>query len=138
MRSIFVPVSACRRSVDDRQPGRGLFGDRFTDEESLRSINLRVNDRFFRLADIATVKRGYADPPQPMFRFNGKPAIGLAIGMRANGDLLEFGKTLEERMEKIAKELPAGIGDRLLGVVLTLSRKTFAVLEELLAVEVGQ
>ncbi|WP_429809097.1 efflux RND transporter permease subunit [Ensifer sp. B1-9] len=85
-------------------------GGQFIDEESLRSINLRVNDRFFRLADIATVKRGYADPPQPMFRFNGKPAIGLAIGMRTNGNLLEFGKTLEERMEKIAKELPAGIG----------------------------
>ena len=27
----------------------------FTSEESLRAINLRVNDRFFRLSDVATI-----------------------------------------------------------------------------------
>jgi hypothetical protein len=37
-----------------------------------------------------------------------------------------------------SRDRAVGIGDRLLGVVLTLSRKTFAMLEELLAVEVGQ
>ena len=29
----------------------------FTSEESLKAINFRANDRFFRLSDIATVKR---------------------------------------------------------------------------------
>ena len=37
--------------------------------------------------------RGYADPPQPMFRVNGKPAIGLAIAMRDGGDILALGRT---------------------------------------------
>ena len=37
-----------------------------------------VGDRIVRLGDIAEVRRGYADPPQPMFRVNGQPAIGLA------------------------------------------------------------
>ena len=36
----------------------------FSSEESLRNLNLRINDRFFRLADIATITRGYVDPPQ--------------------------------------------------------------------------
>ena len=31
----------------------------FNSEESLRAVNLRVNDRFFRLTDIATITRGY-------------------------------------------------------------------------------
>src|SRR5262249_9495715 len=53
----------------------------FASAESLRLVNIRVNDRFFRLSDIATVTRGFVDPPQPMFRFNGQPAIGIAIGM---------------------------------------------------------
>lgn len=54
----------------------------FTSEDSLRSINLRINDRFFPLSDVATIKRGYVDPPSALFRFNGQPAIGLAIGMK--------------------------------------------------------
>ena len=67
----------------------------FTSVESLRAVNIRVNDRFFRLADVATITRGYVDPPQPMFRFNGQPAIGIAIGMKANSNLIEFGEGLQ-------------------------------------------
>ena len=44
-----------------------------------------VNDRLFRLGDVAPISRGYVDPPQPMFRYKGQPAIGLAIGMKAKG-----------------------------------------------------
>ncbi len=66
----------------------------FKSVQSLEAVNLRVNDRFFRLSDIATITRGYVDPPQPMFRFNGEPAIGIAIGMKANGNILQFGKDL--------------------------------------------
>ncbi|HJQ59248.1 MAG TPA: efflux RND transporter permease subunit [Vineibacter sp.] len=82
----------------------------FADEDSLRSVNLRLNDRFFRLSDIATISRGYADPPQPLFRYNGQPAIGLAIGMKTNGNLLEFGEALKAQMAKIIGELPVGVG----------------------------
>ncbi|MDI1282936.1 MAG: efflux RND transporter permease subunit [Reyranella sp.] len=83
---------------------------RFTSEESLRAVNLRVNDRFFRLADVATITRGYVDPPQPMFRFNGQPAIGIAIGMKPNGNIVQFGEELRVRMRQILGELPIGVG----------------------------
>ena len=82
----------------------------FKSEEDLRKVNLRVGDRFFRLTDIGTVTRGYKDPPQPAFRFNGQPAIGLAIGMKANSNLLEFGEALKRRMAEISAELPIGAG----------------------------
>ena len=49
----------------------------FASEESLKAINLRVNDRFFPLTDVATIRRGLVDPPRSLFRFNGKPAIAL-------------------------------------------------------------
>ena len=55
-------------------------------------------------------RRGYVDPPQPMFRFNGQPAIGLAIGMKPNGNLLQFGEDLRERMREIVGDLPIGVG----------------------------
>ncbi|HEV2563830.1 MAG TPA: efflux RND transporter permease subunit [Microvirga sp.] len=82
----------------------------FTSEESLRGLNLRVNDRFFRLSDVATISRGYADPPQSLFRVNGQPAIGLAIGMKPGANLLEFGEALKEQMNRIIADLPIGVG----------------------------
>jgi multidrug efflux pump subunit AcrB len=82
----------------------------FTSEESLRAVNLRVNDRFFRLVDVATVSRGYVNPPQPLFRFNGQPALGIAIGMKPNGNLVQFGQNLRAHMRQIVGELPIGVG----------------------------
>ncbi|CAM5454916.1 efflux RND transporter permease subunit [Mesorhizobium sp. UC74_2] len=82
----------------------------FSSEESLRAINLRVNNRFFRLSDVATITRGYTDPPASLFRFNGEDAIGLAVGMKPNANLLDFGKALEHKMEEVKGELPIGVG----------------------------
>jgi multidrug efflux pump subunit AcrB len=82
----------------------------FASDDALRNINLRVNDRFFRLSDVATITRGYSDPQQPLFRVNGQPAIGLAIGMKPGANLLHFGEALTEKMEKVIADLPIGIG----------------------------
>jgi multidrug efflux pump len=84
-------------------------GGNFKSEQSLRDVNLRVNDRFFRLSDVADIKRGYVDPPTELFRYNGKFAIGLQIGMKPGGNLLVFGKGLDEEISKISKELPIGV-----------------------------
>ncbi|MGO7897438.1 efflux RND transporter permease subunit [Rhizobium ruizarguesonis] len=81
----------------------------FTSEDSLRSINLRINDRFFPLSDVATIKRGYVDPPSALFRFNGQPAIGLAIGMKQGANLLEFGEGLDAQMKRVVADLPIGV-----------------------------
>jgi multidrug efflux pump subunit AcrB len=81
----------------------------FASERDLESVNLRLNDRFFRLSDVADIKRGYVDPPSALFRFNGEPAIGLAIGMRPKANLLKFGEALHEEITRITHELPVGI-----------------------------
>jgi multidrug efflux pump subunit AcrB len=82
----------------------------FASEASLKAINLRVNDRFFPLTDVATITRGYADPPKSLLRFNGQAAIGLAIGMKTGGNLVKFGEALKEEMAKIVADLPIGVG----------------------------
>jgi multidrug efflux pump len=82
----------------------------FASEDSLRAINLRVNDRYFRLSDVAEISRGYEDPPQALFRFNGQPAIALAIAARKNANVLRFGDDLEKRMKEIIADLPVGVG----------------------------
>ncbi|MBS7470640.1 efflux RND transporter permease subunit [Pseudomonas syringae] len=82
----------------------------FASEKDLAAVNLRINDRFYRLSDIADISRGYTDPPKPLFRFDGKPAIGLAIAMQKGGNIQSFGKALHERMDATTAELPVGIG----------------------------
>jgi multidrug efflux pump len=81
----------------------------FTSEKSLEAVNFRVNGRFFRLSDIAKVRRDYVDPQQPMFRYNGIPAIGLAISMRKNADVLAFGEHIKERLAEVTADLPVGV-----------------------------
>ena len=82
----------------------------FHSVEDLAAVNLRVNDRFYRLADIADISRGYVDPAAPMFHYNGKPAIGLAIAMIDGGNIQEFGKELQQRIDDLTAQLPVGVG----------------------------
>jgi multidrug efflux pump subunit AcrB len=81
----------------------------FDSEQDIEGVNLVLGDRIVRLGDIATVRRGYIDPPQPMFRVNGKPAIGLAIAMRDQGDILALGRNIKKEMAAITRDLPHGI-----------------------------
>lgn len=85
----------------------------FRSEQNIRDINFAVGGRMLRLADIAQVRRGYADPPQPQFRVNGEPAIGLGIAMRDGGDILALGQNIKKRMNEITAELPIGVEPRL-------------------------
>jgi multidrug efflux pump subunit AcrB len=81
----------------------------FETEQDILDINFVAGGRILRLSDIATVRRGFADPPQPMFRVDGKPAIGLAIAMREGGDILALGENVQREMAKIRAELPIGV-----------------------------
>ena len=85
----------------------------FQSEQDVANINFVVGGRMLRLSDIAQVRRGYADPPQPLFRVNGEPAIGLAISMRDGGDILALGRNLKQAMAKITADLPVGIEPKL-------------------------
>lgn len=82
----------------------------FSSEENLLNLNLRIDGRFFRLRDIASIRRGYVDPPASLFRYKGEPAIGLAIGMKESANLTKFGEELKGEMRTIESELPVGVG----------------------------
>ncbi len=81
----------------------------FETEADILAVNFVIGDRIFRLGDLAEVRRGTADPPQPMFRVNGQPAIGLAVSMRESGDILALGRNIRAEMARIRAELPVGI-----------------------------
>jgi len=81
----------------------------FRSEQDVLDVNFVAGGRIVRLGDIAEVTRGYADPPQPMFRVDGEPAIGLAIAMREGGDVLALGENIAAEMAAITADLPYGV-----------------------------
>ena len=85
-------------------------GGQFKSEADLEKVNLKQGNNFFRLADVATISRGYTSPPDPLFRFDGQPALGLAISMTPSGNILDFGKALSAKMTDVESQLPIGVG----------------------------
>jgi len=81
----------------------------FRSENDLLDVNFLSNGRLIRLRDIAEVRRSLSDPPQPMFRVNGKQAIGLAIAMRDGGDILAMGENVRKAIGSAIADLPLGI-----------------------------
>ena len=81
----------------------------FRSENDLLNVNFVSNGRLIRLRDIANVRRSLSDPPQPMLRVNGKPAIGLAIAMRDGGDILALGENVKKAIDSSMADLPIGI-----------------------------
>ena len=81
----------------------------FSSEKDILAINFAISGRILRLADIAEVRREDKDPPDPIFRINGKPGLGLSISMRDGGDVLALGQHIHEVMEELKADLPIGI-----------------------------
>ncbi len=81
----------------------------FASDKDVQDANFLANGRLLRLRDVATVRRGYADPPRMLFRVNGTPAIGLAIAMSEGGDVLALGDNVQAAIAEIKRDLPVGI-----------------------------
>ena len=84
----------------------------FDSVKSVRELQLTVPNsggRSIRLGDIASVYRGYADPPVQTVRFAGKPGIALSVSMKSDGDVLQLGEHLTVEMARIKNDLPVGV-----------------------------
>ncbi|SAL83872.1 acriflavin resistance protein [Caballeronia terrestris] len=81
----------------------------FTDMKALADTLIRVNDRSFRLGDIATIKRGYVDPIATQMRSGGQPVLGIGITMQPGQDVVRLGKALDARTAELRTHLPAGL-----------------------------
>ena len=66
------------------------------------------------LRDIATVRRGYVEPPIRIMRFNGRQGIGLGISTVSGGNVVTMGEALKTRLRELQPLLPVGVE---LGVV---------------------
>lgn len=62
-----------------------------------------------RLQDIATIRRGFVEPPQKRLFHDGKPAIGIGISNTLGGNVVTMGEAVKVRMAALISERPIGI-----------------------------
>jgi multidrug efflux pump subunit AcrB len=81
----------------------------FADLDQLSGTLIAVNGRTIRLGDIAAIRRGYADPPTDMMRFDNQPVLGIGVTMTPSGDVIALGKALDAAVARLRASLPAGL-----------------------------
>ncbi|MBX9815336.1 MAG: efflux RND transporter permease subunit [Sphingomonas sp.] len=81
----------------------------FDDLDAIRATPIAAQGRAFRLGDIATVKRGYEDPPTYLVRHQGAPALMLGVIMRERYNGTKLGDALEDELGRLRAELPLGL-----------------------------
>jgi multidrug efflux pump len=85
-------------------------GGQFEAVEQLSAMPIRGSSGSqLRLGDIATIRRGYVDPPVVKVRHQGKDVIALGVSMAKGGDIIGLGKSLKATFKRIEDGLPAGI-----------------------------
>jgi multidrug efflux pump len=82
---------------------------RIRSEDDLRDMVLWFKGKSVRLMDLVEISRKPTNPPAPIFKVNGQPALGLAISMNSTGNLETFGEAIRQKMKRIGDDLPHGI-----------------------------
>jgi multidrug efflux pump subunit AcrB len=97
-------------SVDTSGPQVFMRLDGALDDlQKIRDTPLVSGGRSLRLSDLATVERGYEDPPTLLVRNNGEHALVLNVVMKDGWNGLTLGKALDAEEVKLKASLPAGV-----------------------------
>jgi multidrug efflux pump subunit AcrB len=102
-----VAGSGVFTTADDRVYVRP--SGQYQSEDQLADTLIRVNGRNTRLGDIATIRRGYIDPPAEYMRFGGRNVLGIGVTMAPTGDVVALGHALEAETRRLRASLPAGL-----------------------------
>ena len=79
--------------------------------EGTRSVEeapVEAGGRTFRLGDIATVTRGFVDPPDGLVRQRGEPALGIGVVMTKGSNIQSFGTDVSEAIQSFMAGVPQG------------------------------
>ncbi|HUP50192.1 MAG TPA: efflux RND transporter permease subunit [Thermoanaerobaculia bacterium] len=77
-------------------------------DDIMATVILTREGRNVTMADIATVVRGHKQR-EVISRFGGKEAVELAIYKEGDANIVSAARAVQDRLERVKKELPAGI-----------------------------
>jgi multidrug efflux pump subunit AcrB len=81
----------------------------FKGEAAIAEVPIEANGTTFRLGDIATIKRGYEDPPSSIVRHNGAESVGIVVAMTKGANVLELGERLKGAIADAREQIPTGV-----------------------------
>lgn len=115
----FQIFSAIKQYTQELYPGRMISGTqqlRFeVDEQAASTEELgqiliqTLNDGAVKLSDIATIEKAYAEPARNTMFVNNQKALGIGISMESGDNIIKVGKAVDEKMNELMKQIPAGI-----------------------------
>ncbi|MBW1645222.1 MAG: efflux RND transporter permease subunit [Deltaproteobacteria bacterium] len=65
--------------------------------------------RLIYLRDVATIKRGFVEPPTKILRVNGRESIGIAISTVLGGNAVTMGNAVLKRLDQLQGQIPVGM-----------------------------
>ena len=99
--------------------GKVVVGDEFirliptgalSTEEAIKNLYIRgKKGNLLQLKDIARIYKGYSEPPLRLLRFNGKPAVGIAIATEKGCNVVSMGELIKERLNELNAVRPLGM-----------------------------
>ena len=78
-------------------------------EQAVAETPVDAGGRVFRLGDIATITRGFKDPPDFLVRQEGKAALAVGVVMAKGGNLIALGDHLATALADFKARTPIGI-----------------------------
>jgi multidrug efflux pump subunit AcrB len=82
----------------------------FRTVEDIENVPIEIpgTGEVITLRDLATVRRGYVDPPRAPFYYDGEQGVLLAVSMAEGRNVLSVGPSIMERLAEIEATLPVG------------------------------
>ncbi len=86
----------------------------FRTVEDIANVAIEIPDtgQVIRLGDIATVRRGYVDPPETPFYYDGEQAVLIGVSMAEGQNVLDLGPRVVASLESIESRIPVGFSLR--------------------------
>ena len=84
---------------------------RFESVDDLRRTIVALPGRsaVVALEDLASISRGYVEPPAQLVSASGTPALALAIAMRAGGNVVALGADVRREIARLEARYPIGV-----------------------------
>ena len=84
---------------------------KFTDVKQIGNLVLRGKEsgKLIRLKDVATIRRGYEEPPESLIRLDGKRALGMGISTVSGGNVVTMGEAVKKKLSELEPQIPIGM-----------------------------
>lgn len=103
-----VEIPAGRIESDRREFSVRSLGELRTADEFASMVVSNANGQMVKLADVAKVELA-AEDIRSLFRFNGRPAIGVSIVRQSKSNLVEVADGIRAAMPRLQAAMPPGV-----------------------------